>query len=298
MVQRKRVTLLRFDGPRFQDHGLVVDVLPEITAYRALLQQTAKELWRRKHPNRVRLPKNFNNDLSLKFFRLEPGSTAVPLMRDWRSGELPFDDELDEAAALLQEAVHAADQRQGAPTRLPRSIILLFDDLGRTLRDNECLFISSGRQTAQARYDRLAKRHILAWASSPYPDDVDLVGEVRATDLDGLRFTLRLPDGQKVIGRFRSDHEAIILEALGDHLSRRIHIKGTGQFAPEDGKLKQIINVEWLEVVGSDLASDTATPIWERLALISAKAPEPSWNDVPTDLAKKVDQYLHRKDHH
>jgi hypothetical protein len=299
MVQRKRVTVLRFDGPRFQDHGLDVDVLPEILEYKELLQETAKELWRRKRPDRVRLPRNFDTGINLKFFSLEPGSTAVPLMRDWHSGELPFDDELDEAAVLLQQSISAAEHAEGAPTHLPRSIIPLFDELGRTLRDDEFLLISSGSGTDQARYDKVVKQRILAWGSLPYPDDVDLIGEVRATDLDGLRFTLRLSDGRKVTGRFKPEHETVILEALGEHFSRRIHIKGTGEFAPEDGKLKQIINVEWIEVVGSDDGTAEGTPIWERLALLGSNTPEDVWNDVPADLAENVDRYLFgRKEPH
>jgi hypothetical protein len=300
MSARKRVTVLRFDGPRFKDHGLDVDVLPEIIAYKVLLQETAKEIWRLKHPDRVRLPKNFYAEINLKFFSLEAGSTAVPLMREWRSGQLPLDDELDEAATLLQQSIHAAGQLEGAPIRLPRNVIPFFYELGKTLRSDECLLVSSDTRPEGARYDQLVRERILAWGTSSYADAVDLTGEVRATDLDGLKFTLRLLDGRKVTGHFRPDHEPVILEALGEHFSRRIHVRGTGQFAPEDGTLKQIVNVEWIEVVGSELLpEDRGTPIWERLALIGADTPNKAWNDVPTDLSENVDRYLYgRKDPH
>ena len=66
-----RITVLKFNGPRFDDHGLDVDVLSEIVAYKRLAQETAKELWRRKHPDRRRL--NFDAEISLKFFQIEPG---------------------------------------------------------------------------------------------------------------------------------------------------------------------------------------------------------------------------------
>src|SRR5712692_597257 len=95
-----------FNGTRFQDHGIDLDVLPDLLAFRTLLVETAKELWRRHHPGRLRLPKNFEDSLQLKFFEVQPGSAAIPLMR-----EIPTDaqqllagtlnDELDEAVHLV-----------------------------------------------------------------------------------------------------------------------------------------------------------------------------------------------------
>jgi hypothetical protein len=41
----------KFAGGRFDDHGLDVDVLPDLVAYKNILIETAKELWRSKHPN-------------------------------------------------------------------------------------------------------------------------------------------------------------------------------------------------------------------------------------------------------
>jgi hypothetical protein len=300
MFLRKQVAVLRFNGPRFEDHGLDVDVLPEIIAYKKLLQETAKEIWRRQNPDRIRLPKNFDADINLKFFSLEKGSTAVPLMREQRLGQLAlFEHELDTAAALLEEAIQAAGKQESAPTHLPRGIIPLFDELGRTLREDEVLLVSAGTRTEEARYDPTVKAQILAWAASLYPDTVDLVGEVRATDLDGAKFTLRLSDGRKATGHFKPEHEAAILEALGEHFSRRVRIKGTGEFAPEDGTLKQIVNVEWVEVVGAELGLEEGTRIWDRLALISENTPDQAWNDIPSDLAENVDRYLYgRKDRH
>jgi hypothetical protein len=300
MFPRKKVAALRFDGPRFKDHGLDVDVLPEIIAYKKLLQETAKEIWRGQNPERVRLPKNFDIDINLKFYGLEKGSTVVPLMREQHLRQLPFfDHELDQAAQLLEQTIQAAGYQESVPAQLPRIIIPLFDELGKTLREDEIIFVSAGTRTKEARFDRTIKERILAWGASTYLDEIDLTGEVRATDLDGAKFTLRLPDETKVTGRFKPEHETVILEALSDHSSRRIRIKGTGEFVPADGTLKQIVKTEWLEVIDADVPSQVRPPIWERLALLSANTPDQAWNEVPTDLAKNVDQYLYgRKDHH
>ena len=79
---KRELVVHTFKGGRFNDHGVDVDVLPELIAYKTILVETAKELWRRKNPDRERLPKNFEDSLSLKFYEVKPGSAAIPLVRE------------------------------------------------------------------------------------------------------------------------------------------------------------------------------------------------------------------------
>jgi hypothetical protein len=296
MVSEKQVAVLRFNGPRFEDHGLDVDVLTEIVAYKRLLQEATKEIWRRKRPERERLPKGFDAGIILKFFTLQPGSTGVPLMRQFAATPAPqlmFDDELDEAACLLEHTIRAAEKGEVAPGDLPRSIIPFFGELGKSLRDDEFLLISAGTRVEAARYDRVVKKRILAWSTTLYTDVVDFTGEVRAIDLDGRKFTLRLEDDHKVMGRFKPEQEALVLEAMGEHLNTRIRVRGVAEFEPKDGSLTQIVDVERVELVGSTLGTVHKLSILERLALISAAVPEDAWKNVPTDLSKNIDNYLY-----
>jgi hypothetical protein len=296
MSDGKKITVLTFNGPRFEDHGLDVDVLPEISAYKRLLQETAKALWKRKHPTRQRLPKNFNAEISLKFFHIEPGSTGVPLVRGAPSKiapVLPFEDELEEAACLLENSIELASSSDTPPKGLPRSVIPLFQDLGRTLQSDEFIRVSTAPGPGGARFDYRVKTRILSWASTSYSDYIDLLGEVRGTDLDGLKFTLRLSDGRKIPGRFEAEQEGIVLEALGEHLSRRLRVVGHGEYSPEDGSLQQITKIDRVEIVEPEPVAVHQTPIWERLAALGAAVPKDAWADVPTDLATNVDQYLY-----
>src|SRR5262245_15179848 len=244
---RRQVAVLKFEGPRFIDHGLDVDVLPELIAYKRLLQETAKEIWRRRNPERQRLTRHFEAGITLKFFELQTGSTSVPLYREQSVGNepyLPLEDEVDEAAVLLEETMVAAAEGQPAPRSLPRNIIPMFDQFGQTLRPDEFMLIRRDRRSTAARYDRDVRATLLNWAAKGYTDVIDLVGEVRGTDLDGQRFSLRLTDGRKIPGRVRPDQEALILEALNDHASRRLRIVGSGDFSHENGALEQIASVD------------------------------------------------------
>lgn len=130
-VQKKLVTHT-FKGKRFEDHGLDLDVLPDLFAFKELLVTTAKELWRRNHPDRQRLPKNFEDSLCLKFYEVKESSAAVPIFREMESdgqGNLwPLNqpDELDEAVVLVTDAAYAADTDQPLPDRLPKNVIAPF----------------------------------------------------------------------------------------------------------------------------------------------------------------------------
>jgi hypothetical protein len=303
MSAAKKIAVLKFNGPRFEDHGLDVDVLPEIIAYKRLLQETAKALWKRKNPDRQRLPKNFNAEISLKFFKIEPGSAGVPLLRSATgrlAPRLPFDDELDDAAKLIESSIRMAGTSEAIPKDLPRSVIPLFQDFGRTLHADESILISAGTADSGARYDGKVKIRILSWISVPHTDCVELTGEVRGTDLDGLKFMLRLSDGRKIPGRFEADQESIVLEALGEHTSRRLRVVGQGEFSPMNGELQQITKVELVQLVEPELMVTDRAPIWERLAAIAAALPADTWIDVPTDLAENADRYLYgnKKDTH
>jgi hypothetical protein len=296
MTEDRPIAVLKFNGPRFEDHGLDVDVLSEIAAYKRLLQETAKELWRRKHPDRRRLPKNFDAEISLKFFRIEPGSAGVPLVRGAfgpRAPRLPFEDELDEAAVLLQFSIQSASRSEGPPRTLPRSIIPLFQEFGKALRSEEFIVIASGTSPSGARYDSRVKTHIMSWVSGTYRDPIELTGEVRGTDLDGLKFMLRLTDGRKVPGRFEPNQEQVVLEALNQHAKRRLRVIGEGEFSPDDGSLLQIVMIHRVELIEPEAPTMPERPIWERLAAIGAAVPVDAWNDVPTDLATNVDRYLY-----
>jgi hypothetical protein len=63
---------------------------------------------------------------------------------------------------------------------------------------------------------------------------IELTGEVRGTDLDSPRFSLRLADGRT---NYEPKHEQVVLEALGDHSNRRLRIIGVGQFAAGNEKI-------------------------------------------------------------
>lgn len=123
---------------------------------------------------------------------------------------------------------------------------------------------------------------------------IELRGEVRAADLDGRQFSLRLDDGSKIIAKFSTEQEDRITEALRDHTSRRLRLTGRGEVAPS-GKIKRIASVESLTVESAEARQPVAgaKPIWEVALEIGASVPEEEWAKIPTDLSKNLHHYLY-----
>ena len=289
---------LRFDGERFADHALDVDCVGELAAYKRLVMECAKELWRRAHPDYERLPKGFEERLTLRFAEVTPGSTVVPLRRVVVQEQplLDFDDEFDQAAALIDEAIVAADGDELLPTALPRNVIPLFRDFGRSLFESETLFVQSRHRAAAAPYTAKARRRLAEWTEATYEDVVDATGEVNMANVRGGAFEMTLLAGQQAVkGKFTEVQEAEVLAALQSHATTRLRVQGVGEFSQSDRQLRKLLRVDFVAAATTTEPAfvEGIKPIWETLAELGASVPDDVWNKVPTDLAQRLDHYLY-----
>lgn len=158
---------LRFEGRRFEGHALDVECTQELIAYRMLILECAKELWRRKNPDRVRLPKGFEDGFRVQFDRIDEGSAVVPLrrVREAVQPELDLGDEFDEAAALVDAVIAAAARNEPLPDRFPANLMPLFAELGRTLGDDEILFTRARRSKVEAACTPEARARLRAFGT-------------------------------------------------------------------------------------------------------------------------------------
>jgi hypothetical protein len=303
MAKRKyELVTQKFTGPRFEDHGLDIDVLPELIAYKKLLIETAKEIWWRKHPDRERIQRNFEASLRLKFYRLAEGSVAVPLEREIEVEEgllnfEPVPDELDEAARVLEEAIDAASADAPLPSDFPKNVIPLFEQLGKTLEADDSMEFEpppGARTRKKVVYTQQTRTRMVERATGEYTDVVSVSGEIRAADLDGGSFNLRREDGSRLSGKFSPEHEAQITEALKEHQSCSLEVEGTATFFP-DGKIKRIEKVDKLQIISKERTDfdASAKPIWEVAQEIGKSVPQEEWEKVPKDGSINVDHYLY-----
>lgn len=294
------MSTLRFDGERFNGHALDVECTQELIAYRNLVLECAKSLWRVKYPNRSNLPKGFEKGFRLQFNRLEEGSALVPLQRVRTAdvqADLDLTDEFDEAVGLIDQAIRAANDEDLLPVGLPANVIPLFRDFGKTLRDDEVLFTRGRGSESEAPYTAKARQRLAEWIEPSYEDIVSVSGEVRMANVGPGRFALQVDcaGGQAVIeGKFSPEDESKVLAALQQHRSARLQVKGLGEFGTADRLLKRFSRIDQVDFVQEEIGYDeSVAPIWEQLNSIGQKAPSSAWETVPTDLSVRLDEIVY-----
>ena len=301
-TKKKKLTTLTFRGPMFEDHGLELDSLSELMAYKKLLLEMAKAIWKKTHPDRTRLPKGFVDSVAVKFYELEEGSTAVPLTREipFEEGELnlELEDEVDQAAQLIEGGIQKLDSAQSLPESFPQDVIPLFEELGRTLTNGHYIELDCGKLGQPARYSPEVRRDFINYVDRVYRDSVVTCGEVRATDLDGCKFSLRLDDGTKVQGRFDPEDESMITEALRGHQTCRLEISGTAEYFQDSGKMKNIVSVSKFRIhpSGEKPYDSSSKPIWQIVSEIGDNVPEAELRKIPTDSSMNLDHYLYGRE--
>jgi len=297
--EKQKLATLTFVGPSFEDHGLELDMLPELVQYKKILIETAEHLWRLKHPERTRLPRGFKENLRIKFYEILEGSAAVPLMREieYEDDQLPLEDynELNEAVDVVEEGMTAAGEDRTLPDNFPKNVISLFEDLGKNMGPEDHIQVKSPKREKPASFNDFVKAKLLDQEEKTYEDRIEVSGEVRAADLDVLNFTIRLDDENKIPGKYEREHELQIIEALKDHSTCRLNIVGMAEFLHRKGSIKKIIRVDRMDVrpVAEKEYDETARPIWEIVSEIGSEVPEEEWEKVPSDLSKNLDHYLY-----
>ena len=288
---------LRFWGTRFERHTLDVECTAELVAYRKIVLECAKSLWRRKHTDRQRLPRRFEDGFRLEFERVEPGSASVPIRRVLLDPqESLVDDEFDEAVDLIDAAIDAAARDDLLPEALPPNVIPLFAEFGRSLQSDEVLYVRARRSAREAPYNAQARERLANWVAQVYEDRVEVSGEVRMANLGPGRFTLQVSDaGSPVEGRFAPSQEALVLEALKAHREVRLRVTGLPEFSMSDRQIKRFARVDQVRIEPAhEVIFDASAPaIWDVLAAIGAAAPAGAWDDVPADLSKRIDEVVY-----
>jgi hypothetical protein len=185
-----------FKGHRFDDHCLSLDVLPELLAYQEIVTETAKEIWRLKNPDKVRLKKNFVDDFSLKLKTIEQGSAAAKIVKAPPEGRLfALSSELDEAVELVAEAIECAENNKRLPSNFPAKVIPLFRNYGNTLHDGE--YIEQRTKGARvAKYTSYARRELLKQSLTAYEDRFDIIGSVSMARVNRPRVAVIFDGGE------------------------------------------------------------------------------------------------------
>lgn len=233
---------VRFAGGRFDSQTIPFDVLPDLAAYRDLVVEVAKHLYRERNVDRQRVPKGFEESFQLGLSQVIQGNSATALAQrlevldDQPSdiAQVGFDfprySEFEDARDLLDRVIAGANDGQPLPQDFPRELVGRFNRFGQSLRAGERAELSHGL-TAPVRYDSETRKRIVLSANSTYENTLDqrftlTGGEIRACIVhlaaeDGTRFDLRVD----------SDDECEKAIARRRH---QVRVVGTGLFDRQD----------------------------------------------------------------
>lgn len=236
----------RFDGQRFEEHTLPIEVARDLAAYETLVVELAKHLYLQEHQDRQRVPKGFTADFHLHLEKIDEGS-ARPLLSVVMAGMLGLtggtNTYFERARDLISECIAAPDGQ--LPQNFPRDLLVHFNQIGRSLRSDESLELPrAGAVPAVLTPDR-RKRLVLA-ADRVYEREIELVGSIGEADWERSSVRLRLVNGSQTVVTMPASFHAKARE-FGGRPRHQVTLKGIATFDSWDA-LQKVVAVEHLEI--------------------------------------------------
>lgn len=250
----------RFKGVRFDNHGLPLDILKDIAVLDEMVKAVAKSCYLKEHSDRKRVPRNFMDDISLQITALEPGSTIVKIAVVASCASTLFSSVSNEYALKAKECIlstidaveMSTDGNFLGDNLMSKSQLAMFDRLGRTLNDDECIELGRISSGKIIKLDKQIRKKLLKASSNAdhYSEAVVIYGTVHEMDQDKKTFTITSVDGTKIsVQKFNLELYDDIIAAFSSYSQgQRILLKGVGQFE-RNGRLSIIENVDTVELL-------------------------------------------------
>lgn len=198
MTDEKRIFSLRYVGERFRNHRMPVEVLTDLPAFRDLLLSFAKDEWRSRHPDRKKLPRNFDKELTLSLFAIEDGSAQPQL--EWTrqvEQELLFGlvDETEEIVeAGYNQFVHLIKNADDKVTELSSDKVRFLNRFGAGLQDGEKIELPVRGSAEVVILDVYRRKRLIMAARETYQTRYQgaghLIGTLSPTEAGGQCFIL------------------------------------------------------------------------------------------------------------
>jgi hypothetical protein len=198
MTEPQAFVSLALTGARFEQLGMPVDTLPELAAYRELLIQVARAVFRRRYPGRVRVPRGFAESFQLRLLEVRKGS-AVPVLE--RTRQDPSDplfvahgDIFEDARDVIEDTIRELSTMGRTPESFPEFALADLGRFGRTLQPGEAIHIGKPGGRSPAIYTQLTRRAFLKSRGQLFPAEASVSGVITEISVERSTFTLRVSD--------------------------------------------------------------------------------------------------------
>ena len=249
----------RLRGPRFDDGGIPLEFFADLIALRRMVIEVAGWRYTQEYQRR-RPPPGFANSVALNLVGVDRGS-AVPVInlapvQSGRNGAEPpqlrfFEtarDDIVEAIAAAAHGEHAA----AANSHLPHRFLSHFRQIGRSLRDGECMELQTSERAEPARLTPETRARLLQISAIPEPipaipeltQEITVRGAIAAADQDRMTFEFQPVYGRKISGPIPERHRAAIVAAFSGYRDQvRVLLRGAGRY-DRQRRLAGIASVE------------------------------------------------------
>lgn len=236
-----------FKGNRFANHRLPVQILPEVTAYDALIRAIARELYFSTHKERTRLPRGFQERFKLDLTDIQSGSVVSVLSREFEN-EPEEHDEFDQARDLLNEFVSSIDSQKPLE-KFPKNVVHLFEALGNTLGPDESIELRIPGRTNPPIYTKKTRSKILSINKKPYFDVCYLSGSISGFDAEKRKLFVVLEDTQSIEGPLNPSFDTLLRDIAPKYGKEDIAVTliGLAKYQP-DGSVAEIKKLQHLIV--------------------------------------------------
>lgn len=206
----------KLNGERFGDHTVPLELLKDFAALQEMLVEVAKWEFRRTHPNRERIPRNFTEGVDLHLTSVDEGSAVLTISLVFNSlfpssGNLSY---FEQARTHIIESI--ASVERGAILPLPPNLLNYFDRFGRGLRQGESISFESQHGSATLTPETRAKLMQQAQATE-WTEETALRVRIPEADKGRNSFEMELRDGTKLKGELTDLNQEVILNAFGNY---------------------------------------------------------------------------------
>jgi hypothetical protein len=236
----------RFEGARFAEHTLPLEVAKDLGAYETLVVEMAKHLYLQDHPERQRVLRGFGSDFHLHLEKVDDGC-ARPLLSLVAAGALALgvgtNTYFERARDVITDCIAAPDGQ--LPPSFPRELLVHFNQIGRSLRPDERMELTGPEGTRAVLSPERRKKLVLA-ADKVYERELELTGAIGEADWEKSTFRLRMGDGSfAVIPMPQSFHSEA--RKYGGQSRHQVTVKVIATFNSWD-QLQKVVSTETLEV--------------------------------------------------
>ena len=249
-------------GKRFDDHSIPLELLEDFAAFEQLLIEMAKVIYLEKNEARQRVPRGFEDNVSLKLYDIGKGS-AIPKIAliyalataKLTSPTLELFPEanytyFEEARDRIYNGIDAAHTGEKITIFIPENLLGFFNKIGKRLKDDEAINFNPS-SNKNLKLDRATRKKLVLASSSikQVTEETTIIASIPEADKSKQTFTLLLNSLQRINTEMPEVHYETILKAFNEYEQNcKVSVKGIGRFNHLD-KLEGFESIEQISII-------------------------------------------------